>query len=75
MTTIKFHPDVLAAHAQFGGDLPSMQRCYEWHDLKKQIASIKDAALAVVDAKNDPYADFAGAIRRLELSLKEEQTP
>jgi hypothetical protein len=30
-----FHPDVLAAHAQFGGDLESMQKCYEWYDLKK----------------------------------------
>lgn len=27
---MKFHPDVLAAHAQFGGDLGSMQKCYEW---------------------------------------------
>lgn len=31
---IKFHPDVLAAHAQFGGDLESMQKLYDWHDMK-----------------------------------------
>jgi predicted nuclease with TOPRIM domain len=29
-----FHPYVLAAHAEFGGDLESMQKCYEWYDLK-----------------------------------------
>ena len=31
---IKFHPEVLAAHAQFGGDLESMQKLYDWRDLK-----------------------------------------
>lgn len=24
------HPDVLAAHAEFGGDLESMQKCYDY---------------------------------------------
>lgn len=33
-----FHPDVLAAHAQFGGDLEGMQKCYDWYDLKKTVA-------------------------------------
>lgn len=26
---MKFHPDVLAAHAEFGGDLEDMQRKYD----------------------------------------------
>lgn len=30
MTTIKFHPAVLSAHAEFGGDLESMQKCFDW---------------------------------------------
>jgi hypothetical protein len=30
---MNFHPDVLAAHAQFGGDLESMQKLYEYPDL------------------------------------------
>jgi hypothetical protein len=29
----RFHPDVLAAHAEFGGDLMDMQRRYDSHDL------------------------------------------
>ncbi|MER9680791.1 hypothetical protein NKJ23_15865 [Mesorhizobium sp. M0184] len=33
---MKFHPDVLAAHAQFGGDLQDMQRRYD--DPEAQIA-------------------------------------
>lgn len=33
---MKFHHDVLAAHAQFGGDLESMQKLYDWHDLKSE---------------------------------------
>jgi hypothetical protein len=30
---MNFHPDVLVAHAQFGGDLESMQKLYEYPDL------------------------------------------
>lgn len=37
----EFHPDVLAAHAEFGGDLPTMQRAYEWYDLKKENESLR----------------------------------
>lgn len=31
---MKISPEVLAAHAQFGGDLAVMQKAYEWHELK-----------------------------------------
>lgn len=41
MTITKFHPDVLRAHADFGGDLVSMQKSYEWYDLKKEVADLK----------------------------------
>jgi predicted nuclease with TOPRIM domain len=41
--TMKIHPDVLAAHAEFGGDLESMQRCYEWYDLKTEITSLRSS--------------------------------
>ena len=40
---MNFHPDVLAAHAEFGGDLESMQKCYEWHDLKEDAAKLRKA--------------------------------
>jgi predicted nuclease with TOPRIM domain len=42
--TMKIHADVLAAHAQFGGDLETMQRCYEWYDLKSEIESLRSRA-------------------------------
>ena len=38
---MNFHPDVLAAHAQFGGDLESMQKCYDWPDLNAKIAALE----------------------------------
>jgi|GEM_PF-5398401 len=39
---MKFHPDVLAAHAQFGGDLESMQKCFDWYDLQSEELHQKD---------------------------------
>lgn len=39
---MNFHPDVLAAHAQFGGDLESMQKLYEYPDLKDANAKMRD---------------------------------
>lgn len=38
---MNIHPDVLASHAQFGGDLELMQKAYEWHDLKAEIELIR----------------------------------
>lgn len=48
---MNFHPDVLAAHAEFGGDLESMQKLYEYPDLKEANAEhegLRAAALAMV---------------------------
>jgi hypothetical protein len=41
---MKFHPDVLAAHAQFGGDLESMQKCYEWMPQEALVRLVELAA-------------------------------
>ena len=38
---MNIHPEVLAAHSEFGGDLESMQRAYEWYDLKSEVDSLK----------------------------------
>lgn len=38
---MKFHPDILAAHAQFGGDLPSMQAIYDRPDHVARIAALE----------------------------------
>lgn len=40
---MKFHPDVLAAHAQFGGDLESMQKLYEYPELKAEVERLRAA--------------------------------
>lgn len=55
---MKFHPDVLAAHAQFGGDLECMQMCYEYPDLKAEIERLR----AALDASQDMHLS---ALRRL----------
>ena len=41
---MKFHPDVLAAHAEFGGDLETMQKLYEYPELVARISQ-QDAEL------------------------------
>lgn len=38
---MNFHPDVLAAHAEFGGDLESMQKLYEYAELKEANARMR----------------------------------
>jgi hypothetical protein len=63
MMTIKFHPDVLAAHAEFGGDLENMQRCYEWYDLKNIVDDLhqslnkKDALICELLAALEQIAE------------------
>ena len=37
---MNFHPDVLAAHAEFGGDLETMQKLYDYPELERRA---KDA--------------------------------
>jgi hypothetical protein len=38
---MKFHPDVLAVHAEFGGDLQSMQALYDRPDHIARIAALE----------------------------------
>jgi hypothetical protein len=45
---MRFHPDVLAAHAQFGGDLEAMQLAYDLHaTIEAQAALIKELVEAL----------------------------
>jgi chromosome segregation ATPase len=46
----------LAAHAQFGGDLETMQRCYEWYDLKSEIESLRSRAEKAEAERDDLQA-------------------
>lgn len=50
-----FHPDVLAVHAQFGGDLESMQALYDRPDHLATIARLS-AELARARAERDRAA-------------------
>ena len=67
---MKIHPDVLAAHAQFGGDLELMQKAYEHPDLVAEITRLRAAladerkraleeAAKALDAWGDIYGDNA----------------
>ncbi len=44
---MNFHPDVLAAHAQFGGDLESMQALYDRPDHVAEIARLQEQVEAL----------------------------
>lgn len=37
---MRIHPDILAAHAQFGGDLESMQKLYAYPDILKALKNL-----------------------------------
>lgn len=52
---MKIHPDVLAAHAQFGGDLESMQRLYDSYDHAAEITTLRKE-LAEARAALEPFA-------------------
>jgi hypothetical protein len=58
----------LAAHAQFGGDLETMQRCYEWYDLKSEIESLRSRAEKAEAELLTMTRKFNGAV-----GLKEQQ--
>ena len=62
---MKFHPDVLAAHAQFGGDLESMQKLY---DLPDAIAA-KDREIA--DTRQRTIEECAKVADEAEVELFE----
>lgn len=46
---MNFHPDVLAAHAEFGGNLELMQKCYEHPDLVAEVAKLRTAMKEACD--------------------------
>lgn len=50
---------VLDAHAQFGGDLETMQKAYEWNDLKLEVETLRSALSAQVQ-------DVAGLVEVVE---------
>jgi len=49
---MKYHPDVLAAHTEFGGDLQAMQALYDRPDHTARIATL-EAQLAELAAENE----------------------
>jgi hypothetical protein len=53
---MRIHPDVLAAHAQFGGDLETMQKAYEHPDLVAEVARLR---AAIADARNEALESAA----------------
>jgi hypothetical protein len=55
-----FHPDVLAAQAQFGGDLESMQKCYDWYDLKKIVDRHTSGLARIPDTIHQVLVDHCG---------------
>lgn len=71
---MKFHPDVLAAHAQFGGDLETMQRCYEWYDLKSEIESLRSRAEKAEAELRDARETNRKLHRRLQLAEAVQQS-
>lgn len=68
---MKFHPDVLAAHAEFGGELEAMQALYDRPDYVARIAELE----AKVERLRNNLADRGRAIsdkERLISELKSE---
>lgn len=55
---MKFHPDVLKAHAQFGGDLQSMQKCYEHSHLIEEVKLLREALRPLAAVVSDIPASW-----------------
>lgn len=66
---MKFHPDVLAAHAEFGGDLQSMQALYDHPDHIARIAAL-EAQLSNAYRVKAECNDEANAQRRRAKALE-----
>jgi len=57
---MNIHPDVLAAHAEFGGDLESMQKLYEYPDLKAEVESLRSSvSQPPANPRGTPMTDAA----------------
>jgi hypothetical protein len=65
---MKIHPDVLAAHAQFGGDLETMQKAYEYTGLKYKISELEDLISEYRDHSQPYWEDRA---KSAEAKLKD----
>lgn len=67
---MNFHHDVLAAHAEFGGDLESMQKLYEYPDLKAEVERLRMALdeIATDDEYRDLTAEEAKAVAKKALA-------
>lgn len=60
---MKFHPDVLAAHAQFGGDLEDMQRNYDSYDKPTpKLPLSKELVEELSKIINPPLENWAGYV-------------
>lgn len=69
---MRISQEVLDAHAQFGGDLESMQKVYEWHDLKQQVAKLTSALVecgTYFEARADADCDQDGFIPNEEMRI------
>ena len=80
---MKFHPDVTAAHAEFGGDLELMQKCYEYPDLKSEVVRLRAVVqeaepyietLHSLMAKSDTRAAVWAVIKRMRAALASTET-
>lgn len=70
--SIRICQAVLDAHAQFGGDLETMQKVYEWHDLKQQVANLTAALVECeiyLETRADADCDQDGFIPNEEMRL------
>lgn len=59
-----FHPDVLAAHAEFGGDLESMQKLYEYPELKAEVERLRAEQRSPSPAQNKDALEIGASISR-----------
>ncbi len=66
---MNFHPDVLAVHAQFGGDLESMQALYDRPGHVAEIARLQEQVETLRKERDEARAS---AERQWEGWIKEE---
>lgn len=70
--TFRICKEVMDAHAQFGGDLESMQKCYEYEDLKnkiKQLRTVLHQCETYFEARADADCDHVGFIPNEEMKI------
>ena len=66
-----YHPDVLAAHAEFGGDLEAMQALYDRPDHEKTITRL-EREKEELRAQSDRFCDkYLAALKRAETAERQ----